>query len=238
MHVRISDGAGRRTALALTGALLLTTLTPSTADARSSWTYRSSGRVVETSWIQVDGTEPGTGAFGNVHMGWLDARERGKGRADAYGWILDFDCEEGALPDPGHGGHAEEPPFDDEEPGDDGCVHVGERHIEGYDLALAMDKKFTSATLRGQLTVYGGAHGDEGVVGRPMANVTWTGVGASVTSRFSESYNSGGYTYTYRGTSTNRSAVMGGNIGPMGFDPDLSDGSMGEYKVSERGRER
>lgn len=239
MHARISSAGARRRALvstALAGALLLTMLTPGTAEARSSYTYRDSGRAAETSWTQVDeGVEPGTAPFGNVHVGYLDVREVRRGVGEVWGEIADFDCEEGQLPD--HGGH--HGAFDEEEPEpDDGCVHVGYRWIEGSNLAFNVDRKLTNASLKGRLTVYGGAHGEEGPVGTPMADITWTGEGTTSSSRFSETYSDGFWTYTYRGSYTSRSASMGGQLGPMGFDPELSDGWIREYKVSERGRTR
>jgi hypothetical protein len=238
MQTRISTTGGRRTALvstALAAALLLTALTPATADARSFYNYRESGRAAQTDWTQVDGTEPGTSPFGNVHVGYLEVREAGKGKGEVWGKITDFDCEPGELP--GHGGHGFIDEDDDfEEPG--GCVYVGSRWVEGYGLAFSVDKKLTQATLQGQLTVYGGAHGDEGPVGQPMADIVWTGDGATWSSRFSETYTDGNTTSTYRGTYTYRNATMGGTMGPMGFDPELSSGSIREYKVSERSRTR
>jgi hypothetical protein len=238
MQTRISTG-GRRTALAsaaLAAALLLTALTPGTADASSFYQSRESGRTAQAEWTQIDGTDPGSGPFGNVHVGYLDVRETSKGKGTVWGKISDFNCAPGELP--GHGGgHATfEEDGDFEEPG--GCSHVGTRWIEGYDLAFAVDKKLTMATLQGQLTVYGGAHGEEGTVGQPMADIVWTGDGATWSSRFSETYTDGNTTSTYRGTSTQRDATMGGTMGPMGFDPELSWGSIGEYRVSERSRTR
>lgn len=238
MHARIYPIGARRTALvsaALAGALMLTALTPGTAEARSSYTYRDSGRAAETSWTQVDGTEPGTTPFGNVHIGYLDVRETRKGVGEAWGEIADFDCEPGQLP--GHGGPHGIEDEEWEEP-KDGCTHVGYRWIEGSGLAFDVDKKLSKATLQGRLTVYGGSHGEEGPVGFPMADIVWTGEGATSSSRFSETYSDGYWTYTYRGSYTSRSASMGGQLGPMGFDPDLSNGSIREYRVSERGRTR
>jgi hypothetical protein len=237
MHVGIISGTRRRAtfmALALITALLSMAMTPTAAEARTSWTYRTSGYSADTSWTQIDGTPLGS-AFGNVHIGWLEAREISKGRADVYGYILDFDCEEGKLP--GHGGHGV---FEDEEPPvEDGCVHVGERYIEGgTNLLLTVDKKLTKARLTGTLTLYGGGHGDEGVVGRPPVDIIWTGVGGTYTSRFSETYKGEDGTYTYRGTSTGRQATMGGTMGPMGFDPDFSDGWFGHHRVTDTFRSK
>lgn len=235
MQTRISTG-GRRTALAsaaLAAALLLTTLTPGTADARSFYQYRESGRAADAQWTQIDGTEPGSGPFGNVHVGYLEVRETSKGEGSVWGEIADFDCEPGELP--GHGGHGF---VEDEFEEPSGCAHVGSRWIEGYDLAFTVDRKLTMATLQGQLTVYGGAHGEEGPVGQPMADIVWTGDGAVWSSRFSETYTDGSTTYTYRGTYTQRNATMGGTMGPMGFDPEFSSGSLREYRVSERSRTR
>lgn len=209
---------------------LLLTVAPA-AHARSSSSYRESGRAAATDWIQWDNTPVGSGPFGNVHVGYLSAEETSKGLADVFGFIEDYDCEPGEFP--GGGGHFEE--FEEEEP-EEGCDWLGFRFIEDYDISFTMDRKLESARLTGQLTVHGGGHGEGGVVGRPFADVIWTGFGdldtTRYTSRWREGDTFGSDSYRAKG----RSATMTGSIGPMGFDPDWSGGSMYSYSTSYRER--
>lgn len=211
-------------------ATLLVALAPA-ADARSSSTYTVSGRAANADWTQVDGTPTG-GRFGNVHVGYLTAEETSRGRAVVFGWIADFDCQPGQMP--GHGGHGIV--FEDEPEPEPGCVHVGERHLSGWDVPFTFDRKLDRATLKGRLTLFGGHDGDQ--LGQPMANMTWTGVGTASRGSYTSRWVEGGTTYTdsYRGTS--RNATVGGTLGPMGFDPDLSGGWLVQYRSSSRMRSR
>lgn len=220
----------RRFATMLLVAMTALALTASPVLAKSMSIYKQSGRAVQTFWIQVDGTPTGS-QFGNVHVGELYAFEVSPGRADAFGFIADFDCQPGELPDGGGHGFAEE-----EEPS--GCVHVGFRGADGYGMKLTMDRKMTTATLTGAMTVYGGGHGEGGVVGRPNANITWTGVGPLFKQRSTWSWTDGNTTYTDRYRSTDRSAVMSGRLGPMGFDPNLSGGSLSDFSMMSKSRSR
>lgn len=213
------------TLLALAFALVAVDTSP--ADAKSSSQYRETGRAASTDWEQYDNTPTG-GTLGNVHIGYLSAYETTTGRASAWGYIQDYDCEEGERPGGGHG-------FDDEEPVG-GCDWVGERWLEGEGLAFTMDKKMTTATLKGQLIAYGGGHGEEGEVGRPVADIVWTGLGGTYTSRYTSRYRDGNTTWTESYNSTERSASMGGTLGPMGFDPDFSAGYLSSYKTSSKSR--
>lgn len=207
------------TALAMTAA-------PALAGSKSM--YKESSRAAQTDWIQVDGTDPGTSPLGNVHIGFLYVYEVSSGKGDVFAFIDDFDCEPGKLPY--GGGHEFEEPS--------GCEYVGSRVAEGFGLTFKMDKKLTSAQLTGQLTVYGGGHGDGGVIGRPMANITWNGVGPLIKQTSSWSYDDGTTTYTDRYRSTDRNAVMSGNLGPMGFDPDLSGGQISSFTSMSKSRTR
>ncbi len=213
----------RFTALLVVSALAVGVVAPA-ASAGSSWKYRSSGKAAQSWWTQVDGTPTG-GPFGNVHIGWLYVYETSTGLGDAFGFIEDYDCEPGKLPN--GGGHGEPTP---------GCTYVGFRWAEGYGLTFNMDKKLNSARLQGRLTVYGGGHGEGGVVGTPLADVRWTGVGNTFTNRSTWRYRDGTTTYTDRSSSTDRDATMSGFIGPMGFDPSLSGGFMSNFKTASMGR--
>lgn len=204
-------------------SLLVVVLAPP-ADARSSSSYRITGRSADTYWTQVDGTPPGSNPFGNVHVGWLYADETTNGTAAVFGWIDDFDCEPGSLPGGGHGVAKK------------GCKYVGSRFIEAYDVPFTMDRKLSSARLTGQLTVYGGGHGEGGVVGRPMADVTWTGIGDLASERWTSRWREGGTWYSDSYRSKTRAATMGGIIGPMGFDPELSGGTLASYRSASRSR--
>ncbi|HUH07857.1 MAG TPA: hypothetical protein VML96_08620 [Egibacteraceae bacterium] len=79
-------------------------------------------------------------------------------------------------------------------------------------------------------------HADGGVVGRPQADVIWTGYGNLATSRWTYRYSDGTTTETFTESSRIRSATMSGNIGPMGFDPELSGGSITSFKSSSKSR--
>jgi hypothetical protein len=198
------------------------------AAAKSSFMARTSGKLADTFWTQVDGTPVGSSAFGNVHVGWLSAYETSQGRADVFTGIEDYDCEPGVLPG-GGGGHGEEPE-------ESGCAFIGFRFGDGQGLTFKMDRKLKAARLTGQLTIYGGGHGSEGVVGRPRADIIWTGVGDLATDRYTYTYRDGDTTYTSTSRSQFRRATMSGFMGPMGFDPDLSGGSLVNFKYSSRSR--
>ncbi|MGH8946325.1 MAG: hypothetical protein ACRDVL_09250 [Acidimicrobiia bacterium] len=195
---------------------------------KSMFIYKESSRAVQTDWIQVDGTDPGSSPLGNVHIGFLYAYEISSGRADAFAFIDDFDCEPGKLPD--GGGHG----FEEEEPS--GCVYVGSRIADGYGLEITMDRKLTQATLKGQMTVYGGGHGDGGPIGFPMANITWTGAGPLTKQSSTWRYDDGTTTFSDRYRSTDRAAVMSGTLGPMGFDPNLSGGQMSDFNAMSKSK--
>ncbi len=216
-------------------ATLLVALAPG-AEARTRMTYTTTGRTANTNWTQVDGTPVG-GTVGNVHVGWLSAEETSRGKAVVWGFIMDFDCRPGELPD--HFGHFafEDEPEPEPEP-EPGCVHVGYREISGWDVPFTMDRRFQSATLKGRLRVEG--HGAEGepVAGNPMANITWTGVGTTSRENYTSRWASGGTTYTDTYRARARGATMGGTLGPMGFDPDLSGGWLVQYRSSSQMRSR
>lgn len=203
---------------------LVMTVSPAVAGSMSL--YKQSATAAQTEWTQVDGTEPGTSALGNVHVGYLYVFETAKGKGDVFAFIDDFDCEAGKLPGGGHG-FEEEP---------SGCEYVGSRVAEGYGLDFQVDKKLTTARLTGQLTVYGGGHGDGGVIGRPAADITWSGEGALIKQSSNWSYNDGTTTYTDRYRSTDRIAVMSGTLGPMGFDPELSSGQISKFSAMSKSR--
>lgn len=239
LHVPIGTARQRAAAVAVTAvlALLLLLLGAAPADARSSFMSRASGVAASTYWTQVDGTPTGTSALGNVHIGDLYAYETTKGKADVFGFIEDWDCEEGELPWGGGPHAADEPwPPDEEPPPPGGCEWKGFRFIESSDVPFSVDKKLSQARLTGTLTVYGGGHGEEGVVGRPYADVIWNGVGDVTTEKFTFRYREGGTTYTSTYESTSRGATMAGVLGPMGFDPDLSGGWISNFKTSTKER--
>jgi hypothetical protein len=220
----------RRIATLIVVAATAVAMTAAPALAGSKFFYKESSRAAQTDWIQVDGTPTGQSPLGNVHVGFLYVYEVSSGKGDVFAFIDDFDCEEGKLPD--GGGHA----LEEEEPS--GCEYVGSRVAEGFGLNFTMDKKLTTAHLSGQLTVYGGGHGDGGVIGTPTANITWNGVGPLIKQTSSWRYDDGTTTYTDRYRSTDRNAVMTGNLGPMDFDPDLSGGFISKFNAMSKSRTR
>lgn len=174
----------------------------------------------------------------------------------AWAFIQDFDCPVGTLPPTGGGhavaeevakAVAAEPVVDaavveqiaedviedvvEEEPPPAGdCVHVGIRTGESDGIDISLDEKLRTATATGFLLVYGGGDphgGDPGqVVGRPRVDVVWTGVGDLGKGESSGSYKRGPQKWSYSGASTDRAATMSGILGPMGFDPALSGGTI------------
>lgn len=224
-------------AAAVTLALLLLGVGAAPADARSSFMSRTSGSSAETYWTQVDGVEPGTSPLGNVHIGSLYAYETTRGQAEVYGSISDWDCPVGELPWDG-GPHDASSQAWEEEPPPSNCQWKGSRFIEAYGIAFMVDKKLTQARLTGTLTVYGGGHGEGGVIGRPYADIIWTGVGGVFTDKHTYRYRDAGTMEASTWLSSNRSATMGGILGPMGFDPDLSGGSISSFRTSSKFRTR
>lgn len=212
----------RRILLVTTVTFAIAAMVATGAVAGSSARYRTDGRSVSTYWTQVDGPPAAGQPFGNVHVGWLDGWESSTGKADVFVYIDDFSCPTGVLPD--WGGHG----ADDGK----GCEYVASRTGEGYGLALTMDRKLTRATVKGRITMTsGGAHGEGGqVVGTPKADITWHGSGPSYKSVSTYRGSGGGTTYRDRYRATERNATMSGSLGPMGFAPELSGGSISAYR--------
>ncbi len=229
-----------RTAAALVAALTITVgVTPDSASAGSSYMSRSNGTSVFAYWTQVDGTAVGSGPFGNVHVGFLDAFQTTRGKADVFTYIDDFDCQPGKLPG-GHGGVViDDAAGDEEPPPDDGCAYLGSRIGQGYGLRFTIDRKLDAASLQGRLTMTQGGHDGPGdVVGNPRVDMTWTGVGNVSSYRSNYRYQEGGTTYSGSSSGTWRSATLGGILGPMSFDPNLSSGSLGTFRDFSKSRTR
>lgn len=212
----------RSVALATTLAAGVVAVGTQPVDAGSMYLSKTTGTNASAYWTQVDGTEPGTTTFGNVHVGFLDAYETGSGRGDVFVFIDDFDCAAGELP--GGGGHGDEPPSD-------GCVYLGSRIGEGYGLDFSVDRKLNRASLVGRITMTsGGGHGEPGnVVGQPPVDMTWTGTGTVASGSTTYRYRDGNTTYSGTYRSKSRQATLGGILGPMSFDPALSGGSMSTF---------
>lgn len=212
------------TILVVTLAVSTTATAP--ASAGTSYLSRTTGNNANAQWTQVDGTLVGS-PFGNVHIGWLDAYETSNRVGDAFAYIDDYDCEPGQLPDSGD--HGELAP---------GCTYVGSRYGHGFNMTFVVDKKLGSASLQGSLTmVQGGGHDGPGdVVGQPSVNMTWSGYGNTVRSTSTYRYDDGTTTYSERYKSSSRSAIVGGNIGPMTFDPALSGGALSSFASTSRSR--
>lgn len=211
---------------ALTALGLVATAGP--AQAGSMFFSKSSGRLADIGWLEV-GTLPGVA--GNAHTGNLYVDELGRSTAYVFGFVTDWECPEGVLPEHGGGGHGEEPT-------EGGCEPVGERFVDGGDVTFTMDKKLTSARLTGTLVV--SDHGGEGAV-TPPVDITLTGTGSTYTSKIVDSGSFEGTTYTYRYTFTGRQAVVSGRIGAMVFDDEpgeTSTASIGSYRSMSRDRTR
>lgn len=227
-----------RTAVALVAALATTAfIAPTPVSAGSSYMSRSDGTTAFANWTQVDGTAVGSSPFGNVHVGFLDAFVTTRGKADAFAFIDDYDCEPGKLP----GGYVIIDDAGDEPPVEDGCVYLNSRFGEGYGLSFTVDRKLANATLKGQLVMSQFDPADPhsgGVVGRPAVDMTWTGFGDVSTYRSTYHYREGGTTYSGTSSGSWRSATLGGILGPMSFDPNLSYGSLGTFREVSKSRTR
>lgn len=212
------------TGLAALAVLLLGLTAP--VSAASSYISRTTGNAADAYWTQIDGTPVGTGPFGNVHVGYLNAYETGKGVGDVFVYIDDFDCEDGQTPYGGHGLDGS------------GCTYIGSRFGEGYGLEFQIDKKLTSASLVGSVTmIQGGGHGEGGeVVGSPAIDMTWTGFGSVAKDWSFYRYSQDGNSYMDRYRANHRSADLGGSIGPMTFAPGLSGGSLSTFSAFSKGR--
>lgn len=238
LHLPLATVRRRAGAVAIAAALalLMVSLGSTPADAKSSFMYRASGVSASTDWTQIDGTPTGSSPVGNVHIGSLYAYETTRGKAEVYGYIEDWDCEEGQLPSGGGPHESSSEQWDEEPPPASGCEWKGSRFVEAYDIPFTVDRKLTHARLTGMLTVYGGGHGDGEVIGRPSADIIWTGVGSVATMKETFRYREDGTTYSFTMESSTRSATMSGIMGPMGFDPDFSSGSISSFKERNKSR--
>ena len=202
---------------------LAATAVPAQA-ATDSYLSRTTGFVGTTSWVQYfDFDNP---AFGNVHVGSLQAFETSVGSADVFSFIDDYECPAGVYP---------------YEPGGEACAYTGFRLLEGYGIAFTVGKRGASATLKGSLTARtpGDPHTGEGgtVLGQVPADFTWTATGDPQRSTSTYRYRDGN-TYvseTYRTTS--RSTSMSGRLGPMLFqEARFATGTLEAFKTTSRFR--
>jgi hypothetical protein len=211
--------------LALPATMLLTA---GPAEAGSMFFSKSSGRTAYADWLEV-GTLPG-GVPGNIHFGFMQIEDLGNGRANIFGNVTDLTCPDGYIPEGPGGGH-------DEEPGEDPCTYEGDRFIEGGSTVFTMDRKFNTATLTGNLAVFG----HDGSTGNPAVDMTFTGIGAQYSSTESGRYNDGTTSYRYRYTFSGRDAIVSGRIGAMIFDNvpgEWSFAQMGSFRSMDRERTR
>ncbi len=238
----------RRLVVLLAAALLILG-TAAPVAAKSMSLYRSTYYAVQFDWVQLDRDAAGnrlppmdSRPLGNVHIGFAYAQEFSRGQAFVFGQIADLDCPVDFVPSPG-GGHGigleEEPPVDPENP----CTHIGFRSIDGQ-VPLSIDNKLTRAVLGGPgvtVGIYGGGDphgGGGGLLANVPINVTFAGFGPLRKSTFTMSETDGTFTYTSRYSSNQRAAELTGVLGPMGFDPDLSGGSMSYNREVSRSRSR
>jgi hypothetical protein len=206
------------------------------AGASSMSMFRSSGTVANANWIEV-GTLPDP-IPGNVHVGSLFVDAPSRTRVFVFGSVFDWTCPEGERPPAGGHGGFEEGPVP---PPETNCTLEGVRQIFGDErtLAFSVDKRLTTAQLKGTLSV--SDHGGGGDPANPPVDMTWTGTGSPYSSTESGTFSEGGSTFRYRYSFTGRNATIGGRIGAMGFTDDADDessGQLGSYKNASRSRER
>jgi hypothetical protein len=171
----------------------------------------------------------------------------------AFAQILDFDCPVGVLPPTGGGHGLSSPAVADAvkraaadpaaaaevaaiadvaaiEPPAGECVHLGVRRGEADGLTITVDPQLGTASAVGFLLMYSGGDPHSGepgtVVGRPRVDATWTGIGDIGSGKSKGSFTRGTYSSENSYTYSSRDATMGGILGPMGFAPGLSGGTM------------
>lgn len=180
--------------------------------------------------------------FGNVHIGFVAAQEFSTGSAFVFGEIADLNCPVDFVP-PSGGGHGvaleEEPPVEPENP----CEHIGFRQIQG-EVPFTANSKLTTASLGGEgvtIGIFGGGdpHGGGGVLlANVPINVTFTGAGDLARSTFTDRFTDGTSSFSARFSSLTRQGELTGVLGPMGFDPELSGGSLSYNRETQRSRTR
>lgn len=207
-------GRTRTLVLAALLAMVFTAVGISPAEAKSSFAARTSGSTAEAYWTHVDGTPTGSPS-GNVHVGWLYAYETSEGRAEVFGFVDDFDCDEG------------------EDPWWDECEYAGFRFIDGYGVPFQIDKKLTSAHLSGTLSVFNENDGSSDVV---QADISWTGEGGLTRERHTYRYKDGDTTYSSTYRAQVRSASVDGSIGSATLDADTSGGSLTSFTSSDKSK--
>jgi hypothetical protein len=208
--------------------------------------YRADYKSLQFDWIQLDRDANGdrlppmeSRPFGNVHIGFVFAQELSTGSAFVFGQIADLNCPVDFIPPP-TGGHGVAPAEEPENP----CEHIGIRQIQGEGIPFTADSKLTTARLGGvgvTVGIFGGGdpHGGGGVLlANVPINVTFTGAGALAKSTFTDRFTDGTTSFSARFTSLTRQGELTGVLGPMGFDPDLSGGSLSHNKESQRSRTR
>lgn len=195
---------------------------------------KSSGTTVSTSWLEA-GALPGVG--GNWHFGDLFVEATSSGRAQAFGTVYDVTCADGVEPYNPGGGHGEPPAPVEEVPG---CVLEGTRFLYASpsQLTLNVDRRLTTATLKGALSV-GDGHGSATV--QPPVDIVLNGVGSTFSSTESGTYvdEYGTYTYRYSFSGRNAEVAPGSRIGGMVFDDEVGETStalMGSFRSSSRQR--
>lgn len=112
-----------------------------------------------------------------------------------------------------------------------GCKWLGHRFLEGdTNIVMTVNAQARTATVKGNLVVSTGGHGEPGnVLGRPPVNITITG-GDWQQWEFAYSFRGEGYRYSdsQKGTDWNGGTVTGA-IGVMNFADDADDESFGSF---------
>lgn len=199
--------------------------TAAPAAAADSYLSRTTGFAGTADWVQVQ--ELPNPAFGNVHVGFLQAFETRTGFADVFAYIDDYRCTGGALPT----GHGEST----------GCTYVGARQLQGSDVTFTVARKASSATLKGSLTAStpGDPHTGEGgaSLGQVPADFTWTATSAAARSRSTYRYQQDGQTISETYNTTSRQTSLQGVLGPMLFQNAVTaTGRLEAFKSTTRMR--
>ena len=218
----------RSVVMILIAAMAMAVAAPSAA--KDMFMSKTSGRNAVANWTQFDG-EPSGSPFGNVHIGSLYVYETTSGSADAFVWIDDFECPAGVHP------------WEDYE-GECSFVGVREGWAQGADFAI--DKRLTAARLTGTFEMQAYALDETDPEGelvpvpiddpQPFADVTWSGYGDLAKTRSTYRWSDGTTSYSGQYQATERSAVVAGTIGDMGFNPDDTHGWLSNFKDMSKSR--
>ncbi|MGD8151351.1 hypothetical protein [Ornithinimicrobium sp. Y1694] len=199
------------TALLVAAPLLGSAVLPANAAPKQEQ-YTSSGTSIH---LSVDGASSSGVVPGNYLMGDVDIYNN-----EATGYLISFDCEDGAIP------------------GDEaGCDYAGEFSLYGNVTTSKGKGKTKSTSVSGTLTAYSWNYDGEDEeyieLGQMQLDATVSPYGKAIKTRDASTYvdPNTGERWSYRSMRTSTSANVTGSLDSI----DLASwGSIGTYKNMER----